>query len=1125
MRRLLIALCIWLLAGAPVWAQFNGQSGIYALNHMWFSIMAQNLTVATPGSGYATNDTVTLDCPDTNIFQTPHTTRPVVTWNGSSWTLTNPGVSTSIPSTGLAGGNNGTCVLTQFATSGTGSGVSFNATFGFNAASLNGSNSGGGGGGSGITIGTTTITGGVNGECIYDNSGVAGVITCGGGGGGSVTVYATHAALIAGTTTLGTGPIVQQGFTATGDGGQAVYQPNASSYCPGGSSGSPTAADGLTCILPSGQSASTAGRYLLQVSGEIDVRVVGMQPGGQDNSPYVAALLAAAGPVLNNGPGPVFVFPPLLGLNYTYWYFSSQLTASVGGQFDCRGHVSEQSGASVLVFAPGTNGVVQANTGGTGQTDISRCTITSLGGGTAANPTFGSSTINNVSLNGLLGGIFTFPSACTPVGGQCTFGVGDGVIMASQSAMMTAPGAYVSAVSGRTLTLASPYTILATAAAIPTRIFDLPVSQKYTIQTTTGSNSATVTAGPRPLEPGDMLWSDAFLFGATVLTVSNSTAFPQTITVFDVTMTSHANALVTHTGGSPGQMWIAPAGVERQVQGSLHQDAVTFFPFELRLSCSASTVPAGGCNGSFDQENSLQFGLIGRLTRGDNTGGSTIISNVYAQNALMDEVEAGTIGSTYVGEEDNSQDSGTSAYGTITFCTGTSATTYIGSYLSGQSPNAVCLGLDAQSNPSIVATPVNGQAALFLGPLFGSPPPSIVGGEMTGAWSFQGPSTATVVATTPTASGTVIAVPTTIQVQNGTKITDLTNAVIPVNTTIVSHAVNTVTLSNALTGGGILTNDIIQYSSDGVGNPSIHINGGIGANAGVSFDPNTSSLYNLLMQFDGYVGSWDFGAMRFGGLLYQGYNPGGVSNFIVLPGGATIGNNSEDFTGMERLLDGGSVQPTDPTHLQGDTRINSKPLPGGNLAWTDAASFSTSLTANVTAGVTTSVAVAACPSPSLPAGTPIVAYQNYQISGLVVLDQPLGTLSSCSGTTLTFQAAAAYNSLSSTVIRFLQWQKAGIIQDGIPSISSCGTGTPTVTAGSNNIGGQFTMGTGTPTACTILFAHAYPNVGFCTVTPVSSGGAAITGGYYLSTANNTGFVLTLGTGTSSLVFDYTCTGN
>jgi len=91
-----------------------------------------------------------------------------------------------------------------------------------------------------------------------------------------------------------------------------------------------------------------------------------------------------------------------------------------------------------------------------------------------------------------------------------------------------------------------------------------------------------------------------------------------------------------------------------------------------------------------------------------------------------------------------------------------------------------------------------------------------------------------------------------------------------------------------------------------------------------------------------------------------------------------------------------------------------------------------------------------------------------------------------------------------------------------PGITNCGTGSPTVVTGSNNAGGQFTLGLGSPTSCTITFASAYPNYAWCTVTP--AGGTAYAGTYRISAQSKSAFTLTLGTGTDSLVWQYTCTG-
>jgi hypothetical protein len=91
----------------------------------------------------------------------------------------------------------------------------------------------------------------------------------------------------------------------------------------------------------------------------------------------------------------------------------------------------------------------------------------------------------------------------------------------------------------------------------------------------------------------------------------------------------------------------------------------------------------------------------------------------------------------------------------------------------------------------------------------------------------------------------------------------------------------------------------------------------------------------------------------------------------------------------------------------------------------------------------------------------------------------------------------------------------------VPTISACGTTPPVATAGSNNNAGQFTLGTGATAACTVTFANAFPNSAFCTVTPATN----YTGTYYISTQSKSLFTVTLGTGTASVKFNYSCGGN
>lgn len=102
---------------------------------------------------------------------------------------------------------------------------------------------------------------------------------------------------------------------------------------------------------------------------------------------------------------------------------------------------------------------------------------------------------------------------------------------------------------------------------------------------------------------------------------------------------------------------------------------------------------------------------------------------------------------------------------------------------------------------------------------------------------------------------------------------------------------------------------------------------------------------------------------------------------------------------------------------------------------------------------------------------------------------------------------------------------ANFAGSGLPTLSSCGGGSPTAGSGSNNKGGNFTTGSGSPTACTITFAQAYPNVANCTVSPANSAANGISGGTYVSAQSDAAFTITMGTGTSSAKFNYSCPGN
>ena len=375
-------------------------------------------------------------------------------------------------------------------------------------------------------------------DCLKWGPGItsAGAACGSGGGSGSnqLTIYTSHSGLVNNVTTpTEAWTVVQQGFRAPGDGGEATYNWSFTSYCGGGTSSSPMAADGLSCVLPIGQSPSTAGRYLMNITNDsVNVMQFGMQPGGQDNSPYVNPLMTAIATNLFTSPGISIVFPPVMGKT-AYYYFSEPFTISNGGNISC-GHPNiDLQGPVVLLFAGGVDGFRQENgqmtfDGGQGVGDISGCALMSLGGG-AGNSTAGGNTVTDISPTNYTppNHDFTPPSDCNSLaGGPCFPGAGDGFIVSSHyhSAVgpAVAPGAYISSVNTttNTATLASPYTI-GTLTGSGVQYWDLPAKQKYTVNTAIGSSLVTVVSGPRLLRPGDKVWSDAFPLGSTVIDTSN----------------------------------------------------------------------------------------------------------------------------------------------------------------------------------------------------------------------------------------------------------------------------------------------------------------------------------------------------------------------------------------------------------------------------------------------------------------------------------------------------------------------------------------------------------------------------------------------------------------------------
>ena len=128
------------------------------------------------------------------------------------------------------------------------------------------------------------------------------------------------------------------------------------------------------------------------------------------------------------------------------------------------------------------------------------------------------------------------------------------------------------------------------------------------------------------------------------------------------------------------------------------------------------------------------------------------------------------------------------------------------------------------------------------------------------------------------------------------------------------------------------------------------------------------------------------------------------------------------------------------------------------------------------------------------------------------------------GGSLVFQTAPAAGTSGSgqnsgqTVLTIDSKSHAGWSSAAIPTLSSCGSGSPTVTAGSTDIAGAFTVGT-TASACTLTFKQTFTNAPFCVLSDITLRTDLLS--YTISTS---ALVLTM-TANSGDVVDYICNGN
>lgn len=495
--------------------------------------------------------------------------------------------------------------------------------------------------------------------------------------------------------------------------GAAVAQSFPGSLPPGGEFANPTASKALA--IPSLRAYQSATDY-------------GMKAGGQDNSPYVAALMASNG---GAGGGQWRVFPATPNEIFTYYYFSQPLSVSRNGKISCSGGRGPSQVGVALVFAAGVSGVVHesANTapdGIMGRSALEGCTIWSLGQGKGY-LTAGSQVVTGVTIDGF-GDIPAQP-----------FQAGDGIIAMKQFQPTTLgipAGAYIDSATSDTVTVNASFPVAESSLYGP--IWRLPVSQRLSYTVTTGSNTVTIVGGTRLVQPGDVLWSDAFPFGATVRDVSG-TAGAQTLHIFNVWLTLAQNATKTYTVGSPGYMWIVPAGIDRRTQSRTYGNTTWGFPIGLKMACSSAS--GFNCTTSYDTENMYTAGLVGRWVSGNNSGASTSHVNIYSKNSIVDIMEGATIGSFYSGDNSNSAEGGTALpnEGVIGNCGNQNYSTFIGMYVGGEG-KPYCMNISGNIVDPPVANPA--QSSLWIGPQATSPTDAHVidsfGNFANGLWAFPG---------------------------------------------------------------------------------------------------------------------------------------------------------------------------------------------------------------------------------------------------------------------------------------------------------------------------------------------------------------------------------------------------
>jgi hypothetical protein len=404
-----------------------------------------------------------------------------------------------------------------------------------------------------------------------------------------------------------------------------------------------------------------------------------------------------------------------------------------------------------------------------------------------------------------------------------------------------------------------------------------------------------------------------------------------------------------------GSMWGIPAGLKRDATSFGEKNQVNSFPIGLEMECSGGFLQGYNCTGSRDRGGTYSGDMFGRLTGGNNTSGSISDSEEFVDNFGMDVGEFATLSSTYINPTTHSPESGGSNVGILMNCSSLNGSFAIGGYYGLGSNYGQYPGCQKPGGILFDATP-GGMLIMFPADSWPFGARVFGGGSFRGGgWSFLGG---------------------------------------PNDTSCASMG---------STGPGMIF--------------SFNYTCGAGAGSQYGWNWNTA------------LGAWDFQVgvgsptpltRQFAkNLGFTGYSTGPFGIGVEFPQGIKLWNpENASFSAISgRDLTMGSTPGTQTWEAWGAARLNTQTVPGGNAGWTNAATFQTTLGANVIAGTTLNVAVAACPAVALPAGTLIGETPTFTLPPFLI-----GTLATCppGTTTLTLQAAAVHAATSGDPIQFTQ---------------------------------------------------------------------------------------------------------